>query len=145
MQKLQFTIEIKAPREKVLHTLWDDKSFRDWGNIIDEGQYMAGEIKEGNEVHFISSVNGYSVTSLIEKLVPNEFVSFRQMSDTKDSGKQKREKEWTGGRESYELTEKYEVTTLVVKIDVPAEQEETFKIRFPRALKRIKALAEERP
>lgn len=93
MKKLQFSVEIKAPREKVWNTLWEDKTFRDWANIIDEGQYMIGEIKEGNEVQFISAVSGYGVTSLIEKLAINEFVSFRQMADTKDSGEREREKE----------------------------------------------------
>src|SRR5687768_7542574 len=144
MQKQQFSIEIKAPRERVWNTLWEDKTFRDWGNIIDEGQYMVGEIKEGNEVQFISSVSGYGVTSLIEKLVLNEFVSFRQIADTKDSGEREREKEWTGGVESYSLSENDGVTTLTVAIDVPPGQEETFKVRFPKALERVKMLAEKK-
>jgi hypothetical protein len=144
MQKQQFSIEIKAPRERVWNTLWEDKTFRDWGNIIDEGQYMVGEIKEGNEVQFISSVSGYGVTSLIETLVLNEFVSFRQIADTKDSGEREREKEWTGGVESYSLSENDGVTTLTVAIDVPPGQEETFKVRFPKALERVKMLAEKK-
>ena len=144
MQKQQFSIEIKAPRERVWNMLWEDKTFRNWGNIIDEGQYMVGEIKEGNEVQFISSVSGYGVTSLIEKLVTNEFVSFRQMADTKDSGEREREKEWTGGTESYSLAENNGVTTLTVDIDVPPGQEETFKVRFPKALERVKILAEKK-
>lgn len=141
---MQFTIEIQAPREKVWSTLWDDKTFRDWGNIIDEGQYKVGEMKEGNEVQFISSVSGYGVTSLIEKLAHNEFVLFRQMADTKESGEQEREKEWSGGEESYSLSEKDGLTTVAVELDVPAGQEETFKIRFPKALERVKILAEEK-
>jgi len=50
MKKLEFRIEIRAPREKVWDTLWEDKTFRDWAGIIDEGTYMVGEIKEGNKV-----------------------------------------------------------------------------------------------
>lgn len=141
---MKFSIEIAASKEKVWNTLWDDKTFRDWGNIIDEGQYKVGEMKEGNEVQFISFVSGYSVTSLIEKLTPNEFVLFRQMADTKESGEQEREKEWTGGTESYELAEKNGITNLTVKIDVPPGQEETFKVRFPKALERVKVLAEKK-
>jgi len=144
MQKKQFSIEIKASQEKVWNTLWEDKTFRDWSNIIDEGMYMVGEIKEGNEVQFISSVSGYGVTSLIEKLALNEFVSFRQMADTKDSGEREREKEWTGGTESYSLAENEGVTTLTVDIDVPPGQEETFRVRFPKALERVKILAEKK-
>ncbi|MDP2647765.1 MAG: SRPBCC domain-containing protein [Candidatus Yanofskybacteria bacterium] len=144
MQKQQFSIEIKASRERVWNILWEDKTFRDWANIVDEGTYMAGEIKEGNKVQFISSVSGYGVTSLVEKLVPNEFVSFRQIADTKDSGEREREKEWTGGTESYSLAENDGVTTLTVNIDVPPGQEETFKVRFPKALERVKILAEKK-
>lgn len=147
MQKMEFSIKIQAPRNKVWGTLWDDKTFRDWGNIIDEGQYMVGEMKEGNEVQFISSVSGYGVTSLIEKLDPHKFVLFRQMADTadtKESGEQEREKEWTGGTETYSLVEKEGVTTLVVELDVPRGQEETFKVRFPKALERVKILAEKK-
>ena len=53
MQKMQFSIEIEAPKEKVWQTLWEDKTLRDWGNIIDEGLYMVGEMAEGSEVQFI--------------------------------------------------------------------------------------------
>lgn len=82
------------------------------------------------------------MTSLIEKLNPNEFVLFRHSADTQEGGQQDRDKEWTGGTESYSLTEKNGVTSLIVKTDVPQELEETFNIRLPRALERIKTLAE---
>ncbi len=142
MKRMQFSIEIKAAKEKVWSTLWDDQTFREWASIIDEGTYMVGEMKEGNDVQFISSVSGYGVTSFIEKLISNEFVQFRQIADTKESGQRKREKEWTGGTESYELVEKNDTTNLTIKIDVPSGQEETFKVRFPKALERVKILAE---
>lgn len=141
---MQFSIEIKASQERVWNTLWEYKTFRDWGNFIDEGQYMVGEMKEGNEVQFISSSSGYGVTSLIEKLVPNQFVSLRQMADTQDSGRQEREKEWTGGTESYSLAEKDGATTLTVEIDVPPGLEEIFTESFPKALERVKFLAEKK-
>jgi uncharacterized protein YndB with AHSA1/START domain len=143
MKELQFSIKINAPKEKVWSTLWDDTTFRDWANIIDEGTYIKGVLKEGNEIQFISSVNGYGVTSLVEKLVPNEFILFKHMADTKESGAQEREKDWTGGTESHSLTEVDGVTTLTVEFDVPTEMEEIFTDRFPKALERIKALAEQ--
>jgi len=142
MKEIHFSIEINASKERVWATLWEDETFRDWANIIDEGTYLKGVMKEGNEIEFISSVNGYGVTSLIEKLIPNEFVLFRHRADTKESGQQEREKEWTGGTESYSLTEKDGVTALIVTADIPDELEEIFNIRQPRALDRIKALAE---
>ena len=142
MKNIQFSIEIYAAKERVWATLWDDATFRDWASIIDEGTYMNGIMKEGNEIQFLSSVNGYGVTSLVAKINPNEYVLFRHSVDTKENGRQEREKEWTGGTESYSLSEKNGVTTLIVKTDVPDEQEETFSIRIPEALERIKTLAE---
>ena len=142
MKEIQFSIEINASKEKVWTTLWGDSTFRDWASIIDVGTYIKGEMIEGNEIQFISSVNGYGVTSLIEKLKPNEFVVFRHSADTKESGQQEREKEWTGGTESYSLTEKNGVTTLLVKTEVPQALEELFKDRIPQAQERIKILAE---
>ena len=142
MKNMELSIEIHASKDKVWATLWDDATFRDWASLIDEGTYMKGIMTERNEIQFLSSLNGYGVTSLIAKLSPNEYVLFRHNADTKESGQQEREKEWTGGTESYSLSEKNGVTTLIVKIDVPQEQEETFRIRIPEALERIKTLAE---
>lgn len=142
MKKHQFSIEINASKESVWATLWEDASFRVWANLIDEGTYMKGEMKEGNEIQFLSSLNGYGVTSLIEKLDLNAFVLFRHSADTKESGQQERKKEWTGGTESYSLTEKNRITTLTVNAEVPEELEEMFNISLPRALGSIKTLAE---
>ncbi|MBU3113590.1 hypothetical protein [Clostridium lacusfryxellense] len=142
MKELLFSIIIKGSKEKVWNTLWDDNTLRNWVSIIDEGTYMVGEIREGNKVQFISAVSGYGVTSMIEKHIPFEFVLFRHMTDTMESGTQERENEWTAGKESYFLAETDGVTTLTVKTDVPLEQEETFNTQFPRALERVKNLAE---
>lgn len=143
MKTMEYSIEINASRNRVWETLWGDATFRDWSGIIDEGTYMKGEMKEGNEVEFISAENGYGVTSLVVKLQPEEFVSFRHRADTKENGQQTREKEWTGGVESYHLTENNGKIILTVNTDVPKEQEALFNERFPKALMRIKALAEQ--
>ena len=142
MKEFQYAVQINATKERVWATLWDDLTFRDWVNIIDEGTYMKGEMIEGNEIQYISSVNGYGVTSLIEKLIPNEFIQLRHCADTKESGAQEREKEWTGGTESYSLAEKNGVTTLIFKTDFPEELEEILSVSFPKALERVRTLAE---
>lgn len=104
MKNIAFSIEIHASKDKVWATLWEDGTFRDWASLIDEGTYMKGIMTEGNEIQFLSSVNGYGVTSLVAKLSPNKYVLFRHNADTKESGQQEREKEWTGGTESYSLS-----------------------------------------
>lgn len=142
MHTLEFTVEIRAPREKVWKVLWKDATFREWSGLIDEGTYMKGDLVEGKEVRFISGPSGYGVTSLVTKLVPNEHVAFKQMMDTKDGGEAPREEEWTGGIESYVLSEYAGITTLTLSTDVPPTQEATMRERIPRALDRIKELSE---
>jgi uncharacterized protein YndB with AHSA1/START domain len=142
MQKLQFTFEIKASKENVWSALWDDKNFREWAGIIDEGTYMTGTLKEGGQIQFISAVNGYGVTSLVEKLVEGEFLLLKHSADTQDSGQKERANEWTGGEESYSLKELDGVTTLTAVFDVPPQLVEYFTTTYPKAFERVKILAE---
>lgn len=142
MNELQFDIEISASKEKVWDTLWQDETFRQWSGLIDPGTYMKGELRQGNEVEFISAENGYGVTSLVAEVIPAEYLLLRHQADTQDSGEQEREKEWTGGEESYRLKEVGGVTTLTVTFGVPSTQEEYFKENYPKALERVKELAE---
>lgn len=142
MKEMQFQIEINATKEKVWNTLWEDNTFRQWADFIDPGTYMIGDLKEGNEVQFISA-SGYGVTSLAEKLVPGEFLQLKHQVDTQDSGEREREEQWTGGEESYSLIEKGEdLTVLTITLDVPLELLEEFKVSYPKALEEIKLLAE---
>jgi len=143
MKEIKFSIEINAFKETVWDTLWDDATFRDWAGIIDPGTYMVGELKEGNEVQFISAENGYGVTSLVDTLVLHEFLLLKHQSDTQDTGTNERAKEWTGGEESYLLQEADGVTTLSVKFDVPEEMVGYFEEACPRTLGRVKELAEQ--
>lgn len=142
MKELQFSIKINAPATRVWDTLWQDETFREWASIIDPETYMVGELKEGNELQFISAASGYGVTSLVEKLVVGEFLRLRHRADTQDDGTRERDDEWTGGEESYTLAEKEGMTTLTVTFDVPLELEEMFMVSYPKALERIKVLAE---
>lgn len=142
MKEQVYKIIINKPKEVVWFTLWDDQSFRDWASFIDEGTYIKGEMKEGNEIQFISSVNGYGVTSLVTKLIPNEYVLFKHASDTQNIGTETRDNQWTGGSESYSLIEIEGQTVLTIKSEIPEELIEIFNERLPKALDRIKTLAE---
>ena len=141
MQEMQFQAEINATKEKVWDTLWQDKTFRQWAGIIDPGTYMVGELKEGNEVQFISG-NGYGVTSLVKKMIDGEFLLLLHQADTQDGGSREREEQWTGGEESYSLAEDGDAMVLTATFGVPPELEQYFKENYPKALAKVKELAE---
>ncbi|HEY0908509.1 MAG TPA: SRPBCC domain-containing protein [Candidatus Paceibacterota bacterium] len=142
MQKLQFSTQINAPKEKIWNILWDDKTFRDWANNIDPGMSLSGKLEKGAKVRFVGGDPKYGVTSLVENLVPNELVTFRHLADAAEGDKPEREHEWTGGQETYSLSEQNGITTLTIVLDTPPEQVENFKERLPKVLARIKELSE---
>lgn len=144
MKNMRHSVEINASKEKIWETLWSDQTLQDWMSIIDEGTYMEGDLQEGNEVSFMSA-SGYGVSSKVEKLIPYKHVSFRQTADIKigkDGAIEKRNKQWTGSLESYDLEESNGKTTLSLTQDVPLELVEYFEAKLPQALDRVKVLAE---
>jgi len=142
MKELVFEININKPKEVVWNILWDDLSFRDWANNIDEGTYLKGDLVEGNEIQFISSVNGYGVTSLVAELIPNQYILFKHAADTQNTGADIRDKQWTGGSESYKLVEENKSTLLTIRSEIPEELVDYFNQAMLIALNRIKELAE---
>lgn len=145
MNEMQFSIAINAAKERVWATLWQDATFRDWASIIDPETYKVGDLQEGNEIQFISAANGYGVTSLAETVRPGEFLRLRHRADTQETGSREREPQWTGSAETYTLAEEDGVTTLAVAFGVPPELEEYFEDAYPKALQRVKELAEREP
>ena len=141
MKEMQFEIEIHAPREKIWATLWQDRTFREWADLIDAGTYMVGDLEEGSTVQFIS-VEGYGVTSLVSALIPDAYVSFKHQADTQDEDSNSRDDQWTGGRESYTLMDDDSATTLTMSFDVPVELEKAMRESYPKALQKVKELSE---
>lgn len=141
MKEMCFTIKINAPKEKVWQVLWEGKTLRNWAGLVDPGTYMTGQLVEGSTVQF-NSAEGYGVTSLVAKVIPDEFVLFKHRADTQDDGENGRDDQWSGGQESYRLTEDERATTLEMKFDVPPELEQIMSISYPKALERVKELSE---
>ncbi len=142
MKELLFSIVIHASKEHVWKTLWQSETFTQWASVIDPETYMKGDLVAGQEVQFLSGENGYGVTSLVEKVIPGEFLLLRHREDTQKAGTQNREDQWTGGEERYELVEKDGSTTLTVRFGVPPELEEYFLTTYPKALETLRSLVE---
>ena len=79
---------------------------------------------------------------MVAELKPYEYLLLKHISDTQADGKEARENEWTGGKEVYLQREKDGITTLTATFDVPPEMEDYFKINYPKALEKVKTLAE---
>jgi uncharacterized protein YndB with AHSA1/START domain len=141
LTQLHYSVDIAAPREKVWRVLWDDASFRDWSSVFAEGSYAVSDWKEGSTVQFIDPGSNSGMSAVIERQRPNEFISFRHEAEIKD-GKVQPPADWSGVHENYTLTSRNGGTTLKVDLDAADEHRKMFEDTFPKALQRVKELAE---
>lgn len=147
MEKVKFSIEIKAPKEKVWEALWEDSNYRYWTSAFTEGSHAKSDWKEGSKILFLDP-KGEGMYSTIARKIPNEFMSFKHIGYVKE-GKElpvdEETKKWSGATENYTLSEQDGTTTLTVENDVFGEEwENMLKEAFPKALEKVKELAEKR-
>ncbi len=150
MAKLHFSIDIKAPREKVWDTMMDDPTYREWTSVFNPGgSYYEGDWSEGSKMLFLGpdektgKVSG--MISRIEVNKPYEFMSIEHLGEINDGVEDTTSegvKEWAGAHENYTLTEKDGVTTVQIDIDINDEMSKMFEDMWPLALDKLKEISE---
>ena len=144
MQKQTFQVSIDAPREKVWDILWDENSYRAWTSIFSPGSHAQSDWNKGSKILFLDG-NGSGMVSMIEEKIPNEFMSFKHLGEVKDGvedTESEKVKQWAGAHENYTLRNEDGKTELQVDMDINEEYAEMFGQIFPKALDKVKELAE---
>jgi len=144
LQRVDFSISINAPKEKVWTVLWNEESYRSWTKAFSEDSHAVSDWNEGSKILFLDG-KGSGMYSKIDKKIENEKMSFRHIGEVKDGVEQpldEKTKAWSGGLETYILSEKDGVTTLDVELDAPADFMDYFTNTFPKAMQNVKDLAE---
>ena len=144
MEKMHFSIDINAPRERVWRALWSDASYPDWTSAFSPGSRAVSDWREGSKIQFLDG-EGQGMDSLIEKSVPNEFMSFKHVGVIHEGQVQQpdeKTREWSGSHENYTLRDRNGRTTLNVDLESPQEYKDMFNDKFPKALHRLKEIAE---
>jgi len=147
MIKKHFSIDIKAPREKLWQVLWSDPSYRKWTSVFSEGSHAISDWEEGSRITFLSA-DGGGMYSCIEKKVPNEFMSFRHLGVVKDGVEQpldEETKQWSGAMENYTIKASETGTVLTVDMDITEDFADYFGEKFPLALEKVKEMVEQEP
>ena len=54
MTTLTFKIEIKAPKEKVWYSLWDEENYQNWTSAFCKGSYAISDWNEGSKIYFMA-------------------------------------------------------------------------------------------
>jgi uncharacterized protein YndB with AHSA1/START domain len=141
MNRLHFSIDIAAPRDRVWSVLWEDASYRDWTSAFSPGSYAESDWTEGSRIRFLDSSSRNGMSAVIEKKREGEFISFRHEAEIKD-GQTQPPAAWSGAHEDYTLSGTDGRTTLTVDLDAPDEYRQMFEDKFPQALQRVKKLSE---
>lgn len=150
MQKLQFSIKINAPAEKVWNTMLNEETYKEWTKVFNPGgSFFRGNWEKGSKMLFIgpdpeTGVEGGMVSRIAEN-IPNEFVSIEHVglwnNGVEDTTSEEATK-WTPAFENYKFIEENGVTEVQVELDMLDEFADMFKGMWPTALERLKELAE---
>ncbi len=144
MEKINFKLTINAPKEKVWYSLWDDENYKAWTSVFYEGSYAISSFEKGHKIFFVAPI-GDGMSSIVEENKPFEAMSFKHMLLVKNFEEQPIDEEtklWSGCIERYDLSENNNQTTLLVTLDISESHLEYFNETFPKALQKVKEIAE---
>ena len=146
MERRQFKTTIDAPRERVWEILWGDETYPQWTSAFSEGSQVKTDWKKGSKVLFLDG-KGEGMSSLVADNVPNEFMSFKHMgvvSNGKEDMDAAKAKGWSGAIENYTLKTVNGSTELTVDQDLEEDYKDYFLSTWPKALEKLKNMAEEK-
>lgn len=144
MKRLQFNIEIDAPREKVWEVLWGENTYPQWTKPFDSNSRAESDWQEGSKVLFLAE-GGHGMYSTIEKKIENEYMSFRhigEIADGKELPVDEETNKWSGSMENYTLEDAGGKTRLSVEVDTEDAHIDMFNKIFPESMEIIKSLSE---
>ena len=144
MKKLQFTITINAPKEKVWSIMLDQEGYKLWTAEFMVGSYYEGSWNKGEKIKFLAP-NGGGITSVIAENKPYEFISIKHLGYIKDGIEDTESPEikaWAPAFENYTFGEHDGVTEVKVDISITSEFEEYLEETWPKALAKLKTICE---
>lgn len=108
-----------------------------------EGSHAVSDWKEESRIQFLDP-NRNGMSAVIEKMVPNERMTFRHLAEIKEGKEQPAPPSWSGALEEYTLKDNGKGTRLIVDTEAADECKESFEKAVPKALQRVKELATQR-
>ena len=145
INRLKFSIDIKATPSKIWKALWDEQCYRQWCSVFYEGSYLkADDWEVGSKVFFLGPDHS-GIYSLIEKHIPNKTIQFKhigKVANKKEQPIDEETKTWSGATEIYTVTEETDHNNLTVELDIMDEHLEYMTATFPKAMEKMKDISE---
>jgi hypothetical protein len=151
MQKIHFSTTVNAPRKKVWNTMLEDSTYREWTTAFNpKGSWYEGDWNEGSTIRFLGpDENGklMGMVSQVKENRPYEYVSIEHrglIQDGREDTTSEEAKKWSPAYENYTFTDRNGATELQIDMDIDEEHRAMFEDMWPRALQRLKEIAEAR-
>lgn len=151
MKSLQFTQAIHAPADKVYRAMLgldDKRTYEQWTSAFNPTSTYEGRWDKGSKICFVGTDEHGKKGGMVSEVAehrPAAFVSIRHYGildgETEITSGEQVEK-WAGSRENYSYKEQAGITTVVVDLDTTEEFIDYFRDTYPKALAKLKALAE---
>lgn len=154
MEKLHFSIQIDAPREKVWDTMLEKGTYEDWTSAFnpstssEPGSTYRGDWSEGSKMLFVANnENGKEegMVSMVRENRKPEFISIEHIGIMKDGVEDTTSEaaaKWSPAFENYTFTESDGGTLLEIDVDTADEYKQMFEEMWAKALPRLKELCE---
>ncbi len=148
MDKLHFSIVIKAPKEKVWNTMLGEDSYRAWTDVFARGSHYVGDWSKGSKLLFLAPGEKGRMSGMVSRINENrpyEYVSIEHVGvvqDGKEDTSSQAAKEWAETHENYTFKQIDGTTEVSVDQDTTDEYKKMFQDTWPKALQKLKELAE---
>lgn len=151
MQKLQFKIEINAPVAKVYNLMLglDNKeSHEEWTAAFNPTSTYEGSWNKGSKIIFVGTAKDGKRGGMIAEIaenIPNQFVSIHHrgiLDDDQEITTGEMVELWASGFENYTFEDLGNSSFVTIDVDIPEEYLEYMNSVWPKALARLKELAE---
>lgn len=148
--RLHFEILIDAKVDKVYQTMLSSKHYTEWTSAFDPTSHFQGSWTKGEEIRFIGTDhngNEGGIICTIQENIPNQLVNIQyqaliQKGQAISTGPEA--EKWIGRTETYTFKSQKDKTLLLVDTDSTKEFNDFFQTTWPQALKKLKAICEQK-
>jgi uncharacterized protein YndB with AHSA1/START domain len=145
VRRVKYQIEVAVPRERVWDVMLSDTTYRDWTSVFSPGSHYVGGWETGDEIRFLGEGGQEGMASRIAESLRPETVRIEHVGVVKDGvvdTTSEQARKWAPSIEEYTFHATPEGTRLEVVMDVDEGYVDFFNDRWPKALARLKEIAE---
>jgi Polyketide cyclase / dehydrase and lipid transport len=148
MEKLHFEISINAEPEKIWHAVVDPNSYREWTTEFNPTSRFEGGWDKGDAIRFLGTNDKGEVEGMVSEIAESRkhsFISIRHkgyIHGDKEDTTSEAIRKWAPAYENYTLIKMNDCTRFEVDMDAENAFVAMFSEMWPKALKRLKEIAE---